>query len=835
MAKRENRPKKSYPSGAAVSTPRLTSTQRAARARVDEPDLPRWVAPVAFLVATVLLFPEVIFKGNTLFGTDTFGLSYFARNFYTTFVRNMHAFPLWDPMVLGGLPFLEGMHGDIFYPPSLALFFLDAKAMWAWKMVLHIFLAGVFMYLWLRRGMKLRRGSAIFGGVVFMMGADLVSLVSPGGDGKLFVSVLAPLVFWLAERAASGRRISDFAGFALGITLILLTSHMQSAYFCVWGVTAYFFFRVWQIWRAERNGALAARLIGMFALAGILGTGAAAIQFLPPLEYLRSTSLRVDQRKSPAATYLAATEYALHPEELASLVVPDFVGSTITPDNKPTYWGRNGFKLNSEYAGVIALLLLPILFLRRRTARTWFFTGLGAVTLLYAAGATTPLFHLFLMIPGVKLFRAPSIIIFLYALSICTLGALALERLLALRGGDDDETQAVTRYMWIMTGLTAILAVFASSGGLLKVWLSFYNPGEQGGAGLAENLPHMEIGFWLLFIMALLVALWWTGLRKSMFGGRLAIAVIIALAAIDLYRVDRPFVKATASRNDEAEQYGFFKPNDAQQFLIAQAQGGKHVFRAADYDASTRPLSRNTLAIHGIEQVGGLHGNEIGRYAALVGGADAPNIYDNKQLLDLVNTEYIVFPGKLQQSGPLEEAFVGQTSVVYRNRSVLPRAFLVGGIRVAPDSVVLPAMQTGQLNLHAYALIADSTPEFATIQPDPVGGADWVERTPNRMKLRVTSDRPALLVITDNYYPSWKATVGGKPATIHRTDYTFRGIVVPAGASDVEMHYDASHLRMAAFTSIALILLLVGAVVGGMIRREPAGAETVHADDGGEG
>jgi hypothetical protein len=74
-----------------------------------------------------------------------------------------HRFPYWNPLLFGGLPFVEGMHGDIFYPPSLAMFFLDARAMWGWKMALHIFLAGIFTYLWLRRGLGwtgCRRSSA---------------------------------------------------------------------------------------------------------------------------------------------------------------------------------------------------------------------------------------------------------------------------------------------------------------------------------------------------------------------------------------------------------------------------------------------------------------------------------------------------------------------------------------------------------------------------------------------------------------------------------------------------------------------------------------------------
>ena len=73
-------------------------------------------------------------------------------------------------------------------------------------------------------------------------------------------------------------------------------------------------------------------------------------------------------------------------------MVPDFVGDNVQTEVRSgaTYWGRNPFKLNHEYAGFIPLLLLPILFLRRRNGQTIFFTVLAALALLYALGANTP-------------------------------------------------------------------------------------------------------------------------------------------------------------------------------------------------------------------------------------------------------------------------------------------------------------------------------------------------------------------------------------------------------------------------------------------------------------
>ncbi|MGH7556002.1 MAG: hypothetical protein ACREMQ_23615, partial [Longimicrobiales bacterium] len=347
--------------------------------------MPAWLPAAIYALITIILFREFFFAGELLLGRDTYALSYTARNLYTEFVQQTGQFPLWNPYLFGGIPFVEGMHGDTFYPLSLALFFLDARTMWGWKMVIHIFLAGVFTYLWLR-GLGLRRGPAFFGGLVYMMGPDLVSLLYPGGDGKLFVSALAPLMFWLTDRAARRGRISDFAFFSLGLALVMFTSHMQLAYFTVWGVSLYFLFRVVEQWRAQKDTGRAARQVVTFALAGALGVGAAAVQFIPPVRYLREWSRRADMtvQAQGRTGYEYSTSYSLHPEEIVSLVVPEFIGDNVATETRAgnTYWGRNAIKFNHEYAGLVPLLLIPLLLIRRRDPTAIFFMVLGVLALL---------------------------------------------------------------------------------------------------------------------------------------------------------------------------------------------------------------------------------------------------------------------------------------------------------------------------------------------------------------------------------------------------------------------------------------------------------------------
>ena len=99
-------------------------------------DIPRWVPPTVFAVITVVLFREFL-VGGKLLGTDTMAASYFGRHFYQTFVAAFHRFPLWDPLLYGGLPFIDAMHGDTFYPVAWLQFILPLTRALGIKLILH--------------------------------------------------------------------------------------------------------------------------------------------------------------------------------------------------------------------------------------------------------------------------------------------------------------------------------------------------------------------------------------------------------------------------------------------------------------------------------------------------------------------------------------------------------------------------------------------------------------------------------------------------------------------------------------------------------------------------
>ncbi|HEX6133020.1 MAG TPA: YfhO family protein [Longimicrobiales bacterium] len=792
------------------------------------PHLPAWVPAAIYAAVTVLLFREFFFGGTSMLGIDSMALSYFARNFYTEFVQSFHRMPYWNPLIYGGLPFVEGMHGDIFYPPSLALFFLDARAMWGWKMSLHIFLAGVFTYVWLRRGLGLDRLPALFGGLVYMLGTDLVSLVLPGGDGKLFVSALAPLLFWLTERAVCRRRVADFAIFALGLALVLFTSHMQAAYYVVWGVSLYFLFRVWQLWRADRDARRAASLVGGLAFAGVLGVAAAAVQFLPPLEYLREYSHRADRAEAGERGYEWSSTYSLNAEEIVQLVVPEFVGdfTTASPTEQPPgYWGRNPLKLNSEYAGLVPLLLIPVLLLLRRTAQVWFFTGLALLALLYGLASSTPLGRLFYLIPGVSLFRSWSIVIFLFGLSVATLGAIGAQALqdwlVEPRSGD--APARARRVLWIAAGVLGLLALLASAGAVTDIWTAVFRR-DIGPLQpvLAANESYIATGFWIAFGLSLAVAGTWHLASRGLLTAGAFLFLLCFWAAADLFRAGRPFVVETALRNQYATGATLFR-EDQLIGALRQVQQAGGVFRVADIGPLVRSsvYGHNDFAAHGVEQLGGHHGNEMGRFRNLIGG-DLPMRLLSSQGLDLrladvTNTEYLVIPGLVEDPN-LEEVLRTESGVLYRSRGALPRAYLVGRTEVVPGEAALERLLSPEFDARTTALLEEPLPADVEVRAGAAGAVEWIEREPDRFTLRVSADRPALLMVLDNWYPAWQATVDGRATPVLRANYTFRAVPVPPGDHTVTFRYEPSDLRTGALISITVLTLLIGTILVQAIR-----------------
>jgi len=167
-------------------------------------------------------------------------------------------------------------------------------------------------------------------------------------------------------------------------------------------------------------------------------------------------------------------------------------------------------------------------------------------------------------------------------------------------------------------------------------------------------------------------------------------------------------------------------------------------------------------------------------------------------------------------------ATYGQGLHLFRKPGALPRAWVTHEVlRVASDRELRQAVQNRDLDLSRTTVVLGAVPTL-----EPCSGSEPVEVVrPNTdaVILRSKLQCRGLMVLSDAYYPGWRAAVDGKPAVIHEVYGAFRGVVVEAGEHTVEMRYQPSSVRIGAAITLAAILIAALLLVGIFPARRQSG------------
>jgi hypothetical protein len=156
--------------------------------------------------------------------------------------------------------------------------------------------------------------------------------------------------------------------------------------------------------------------------------------------------------------------------------------------------------------------------------------------------------------------------------------------------------------------------------------------------------------------------------------------------------------------------------------------------------------------------------------------------------------------------------------LIYEDTAALPRAYLVPEVRVVGEAAAVEVMRGAEFDPRRTALLAEATAVAFSGEP-LAGSAEVTEYTPDRVVVQTQANRPAMLVLADNYYPGWRATIGGAAVPILRANHTFRGVTVPAGTHNVVFEFVPTSLRTGFAIYVATLLLLAGYAIYAVMRR----------------
>jgi hypothetical protein len=173
---------------------------------------------------------------------------------------------------------------------------------------------------------------------------------------------------------------------------------------------------------------------------------------------------------------------------------------------------------------------------------------------------------------------------------------------------------------------------------------------------------------------------------------------------------------------------------------------------------------------------------------------------------------------KILGSNRWTEVHRTKDTIVYRNDRAMPRAWLVGEVKVvgAEEALEIIAGESdGDFDPLRTALIEDDGKSSSLLTQlsggdvSPASTAKITSYKPNELKIETTADHPSFLVVSEINYPGWIALIDGKEEPIFQTDYLLRGVALPAGKHVIEMKYMAPAFRKGLYTSLLTLSILI--------------------------
>jgi len=777
------------------------------------------IAALAFLVLLLVVFNGFVFDSSKLMLNSDQLNSVGPR-----YVRAEHLIlPEWDASRLGGVPTLDALFADAYHPLALVYFILNPDRATGFKFILTIWCAFIAAYILARYLTDKWQWAALLG-FLYACSPQYFTYVYGGHDGKMMVFAAAPFAMYALIRLLRDGSLKHGIYLSLSIVWMVLSSHIQLTYFFLWGAGLYTLF---ELFSQKLSAKIRVIRLGLATLALVVGLMISAFQIIPPYLYTTTASVRGSSEKT---TIEHSASWSLHGEELAAMILPGFLGTDVGERDSNSYWGQNPFKLNADGAGTLLTFLALcgcLLPCNRKQALFWFFGCV--VALSYAVGLHSFLFGVwFNAIPGIKNFRAPSMAIFWLPLAFVFLAAPVLKNFEenkkiikqgAILYGILLAAILIFRYAWeSLSGIPVAIFILLFGAYFIKLsepeftefknfqnnkllvlravlWAIpffilasfFLNPVENAyfkpvNFTKASELASFSVNSFVICAVVLGAAFYVLSEKRNIVKTALILA---AVAALDLAVVNFPYIQ-----NVPASQY--YNPNHS--VIQAIKNDVPNRFERPRIFSLTRnpAISGNNLASYGFRNALGFHDNEIATYRVF------KEQLQNQAMIDIMNVGYIIFDGDRGTS-------------VQKNPGDLGRARLYYNFEAMENQEkIIQKLKENDFDYRNTLLLEEKN--ILPLQ-EGSGSIKIANAEMDELVYEVESSQNALLFVSENYHPYWRAKVNGKDAQIYRAFSTFMAIDVSQGKSIVELQYSSDNVRISLWIGIAGVLLLLGAVI----------------------
>ncbi|HEX8475203.1 MAG TPA: YfhO family protein [Pyrinomonadaceae bacterium] len=151
---------------------------------------------------------------------------------------------------------------------------------------------------------------------------------------------------------------------------------------------------------------------------------------------------------------------------------------------------------------------------------------------------------------------------------------------------------------------------------------------------------------------------------------------------------------------------------------------------------------------------------------------------------------------------------------LYENMRALPRVWLATESVQMKDDALLEVIRTGKLDdTHAWeprrTVLHDETLATQLVGTEAIETRAEITRyEPNRIDVRAETPVPSMLVLSENHYPGWRASVDGRDVDILRVNYNQRGIMLAPGTHEVRFVYRPKSVLYGFLVSVLMAAVL---------------------------
>jgi hypothetical protein len=711
--------------------------------------------------------------------------------------------PTWLPSQFGGVPFVSDPQSGWLYAPVMALFstMSCARALDV-MIVLNPIVAGLGLYVFFRNEGTSRTAAAVGGLTVSLsIASSVVALSMPFAGTLAWTAVaLAGAAGYLHARTPA-RTLGWLGVTAFGLSQVAAALLTDGLLIATAALVPYLILRsIAQVRAGERRGRTAALLA--FALLASFPVLAAAI-LIPRFSLLPRTSI--------GHGYVELAQLA---QRLSGFPAPSALVSTGLGPEWATAFARGP----SGYVGVLAVILTPVALMSKRwrvPALAFALAGFAGWALnlnRFVHSARLRSFALRHQL-GELWLRSPERFKYLLILAFAGLAGYGVQAWLDFAPTRDWATILRRAARWLPALVLLVIIPIAqsrSAGRYAFLWVGLIVAAPLlYAAAQGKRWPRLALPVFVA------VELTTAGLLAQTQGAARQVAfdpihppAITPHAYLTPDAIGRELVAARGT----FERYLTLDPT-----VFAGPKG----FLGRQAPSFWPAYEDGRSILFGIDEIQGYSPLQLDRYWRLVRRVAQFPIFYNAATFQSLRPEVIKLFGvgwlilRSGQPPPLDATPIAEHGAftLYQLTDAEPRASIVyDWTRVPPGGGLDLVLQSG-FDPASQAVVEDvPAVDGRPVQPaaSGTGTADYGERSPKDVVIRVTSDAPGLLVVRNAFDRNWHATVDGRPAPVLIADYLMQGVAIPAGTHTVELSYRDPAVGLGLLVSVVGWAILIG-------------------------